>query len=90
MGEGNDEFGLAKYFCSYLLMICKCRKILRHGASGFTLSPKEDVLRICIALKNPSPRLGFIPQTLGQMTGMLTITPPSRQPMIQPTSYVRH
>jgi hypothetical protein len=28
-----------------------CRKILRHGANGFTSPPKEDVLRIFIAVK---------------------------------------
>jgi hypothetical protein len=28
-----------------------CRKILRHGTSGFTSHPKESVLRIFIALK---------------------------------------
>jgi hypothetical protein len=31
-----------------------CRKILRNGAGGFTSSPKEVVLWIFIALKNPS------------------------------------
>jgi hypothetical protein len=33
-----------------------CRKILRQGTSGVTSHPKEGVLRICIAIKNPSPR----------------------------------
>jgi hypothetical protein len=42
----------------------KCRKILRHGKSGFTFHPKEGVLWICIALKNPSPA-GFEPATFG-------------------------
>jgi hypothetical protein len=34
-----------------------CRKILRHGTSGFTSHPKKGVLRIwiCIDFKNPSP-----------------------------------
>jgi hypothetical protein len=32
-----------------------CRKILRHWTSGFTSHPKEVVLRIFIALKNPTP-----------------------------------
>jgi hypothetical protein len=32
----------------------KCRKILRHGTSGFTSHPKEGVLLVFIALKNPS------------------------------------
>jgi hypothetical protein len=31
------------------------RKILLHGTSGFTSQPKEGVLWIFIALKNPSP-----------------------------------
>jgi hypothetical protein len=31
------------------------RKILRHGADGFTSPLKEGVLSIFIALKNPSP-----------------------------------
>jgi hypothetical protein len=33
------------------------------GPSGFTSHPKEGVLRIVIALKNPSPR--FEPVTFG-------------------------
>jgi hypothetical protein len=40
IGEGNENL-----FCS--------RKILRHWTSGFTSHPKEGVLRIFIALKNP-------------------------------------
>jgi hypothetical protein len=51
-----------------------CCKILRHGASGFTSPPKEGVLWICIALKNPSPPQGLNPRTLGSMTIKLTIT----------------
>jgi hypothetical protein len=41
-----------------------CRKILRHGADGFTSPPREGVLRIFIALKNPSPSAGFEPANL--------------------------
>jgi hypothetical protein len=37
----------------------KCRKILRHGADGFTSHPKEGVLRVFIAFKNPSPSTGL-------------------------------
>jgi hypothetical protein len=40
-----------------------CRKIFRHGTSGFTSHPKEVVLRIFIALKNPSPGPGSNPRT---------------------------
>jgi hypothetical protein len=36
-----------------------CRKNLRHWADGFTSPPKAVVLRIFIALKNPSPSAGF-------------------------------
>jgi hypothetical protein len=42
-----------------------CRKILRHGTSGFTSHPKKGVLRIFIGLKNPSPRQGVNPRPLG-------------------------
>jgi hypothetical protein len=44
---------------SHLYDSLESRKILRHGADGFTSSPKEGVLRIFIALKNPSPSAGF-------------------------------
>jgi hypothetical protein len=53
-----------------------CRKNLQHGADGFTSPPKEGILWILIAIKNPSSWLGLNPQTLGQMASMLTITPP--------------
>jgi hypothetical protein len=33
--------------------------MLRHEADGFLSLPKEGVLRILIALKNPSPSAGF-------------------------------
>jgi hypothetical protein len=42
-----------------------CLIILRHGADGFTSAAKEGVLRIFIALKNPSPSAGFDPANLG-------------------------
>jgi hypothetical protein len=56
------------------------RKILRHGADGFTSPLKEGVLRIFIALKNPSPRPGLGLRTLRLIARTLTITPPRRQP----------
>jgi hypothetical protein len=55
-----------------------CRKILRHGAPGFTSHPKEGVLRMFINLKNPSPRPGFNPRPLGLVASTLTTTPPRR------------
>jgi hypothetical protein len=42
-----------------------CRKILRHGAEGFTSPPKEGVLGIVIALKSPSPSTAPEPANLG-------------------------
>jgi hypothetical protein len=42
-----------------------CHKILSHGASGFTFPPKEGVLRIFVALKNPLPSVGFQPANIG-------------------------
>jgi hypothetical protein len=41
------------------------RRLLRHGADGFTFPPKEDVLRIFIALKNSSLSAEFEPAILG-------------------------
>jgi hypothetical protein len=55
-----------------------CRKILRNGTSGFTSHPKEGVLRIFIALKNPSTRPGLNPRPLGPVASTLTTTPPRR------------
>jgi hypothetical protein len=42
-----------------------CREILRHGDDGFTSLPKEGVLRIFIALKNPSSSARFEPENSG-------------------------
>jgi hypothetical protein len=38
---------------------------LRHGTDGFTSPPKEGVLRIVFALKNPTASAGFEPANLG-------------------------
>jgi hypothetical protein len=43
------------------------RKIIRHGANGFTSSPKEGVLRNVITLKNPSPSARFEQANFGSM-----------------------
>jgi hypothetical protein len=55
------------------------RKILRHWTCGFTSHPKEGVLRIFIALKNPSPRPDLNPRPLSLVASTLTTTP-SRRP----------
>jgi hypothetical protein len=49
----------------YLKKSLTCREVLRHGADGFTSPPKEAVLRIFIALKNPSLSAGFEPANRG-------------------------
>jgi hypothetical protein len=51
IGARNDEFGRTKFLCSHFERLT-WSKIL-HGADGFTSPPKERVLRIFIALKNP-------------------------------------
>jgi hypothetical protein len=38
---------------------------LRYGTDGFTSPPKEGVLRIFFALKNPTASAGFEPTNLG-------------------------
>jgi hypothetical protein len=55
-----------------------CRKMLRHGASGFTSHPKEGVLRIFITLKIHRLGGGLNPRPLGSVESTLTATPPRR------------
>jgi hypothetical protein len=62
----------------YLNWSLTCRKILRRGTSGFTSHPKESVLRIFIALKNPSSQPGLNTRPLGPVASTLTTTPPRR------------
>jgi hypothetical protein len=76
VGEGNENLvypSLWDFKWSFT-----CRKILRHGTSGFTSRPKEGVLRTFIALKNPSPWPCLNPQPLGPVASTLTTTPPRR------------
>jgi hypothetical protein len=65
LGEGNHEFGLMKYLLSYFEGTFNMPKILRHGASGISSPPKEGVLRICIAIKNPPPSAWIESANLG-------------------------
>jgi hypothetical protein len=76
MGEGNENLVYPSpwYFKRFLTF----RKILRHGAFGFTSHPKEVVLRIFIAFKNPSPRPGSNPRPLLLVVSTLTTTPSRR------------
>jgi hypothetical protein len=63
--EGNYEFCLTQYLFHLSKGSLTCRKILRHGADGFTSPAMEGVQRIFIALKNPSPSAGFEDANLG-------------------------
>jgi hypothetical protein len=38
---------------------------LRHGIQSFTSLPKEGVLRVIFAMKNPTASAGFEPANLG-------------------------
>src|SRR5215475_4861421 len=49
---------------------------LRHGTDGFTSPPKEGVLRIFFALKNPTASAGFEPANLGTKGQHATSRPP--------------
>jgi hypothetical protein len=76
-GAGRMDKGLrilSILYLRYLKGSLTCRKIL-HGTSGFTSHPKGGVLRIFIALKNPSPLPGLNPRPLGPVASTLTTTP---------------
>ena len=49
---------------------------LRHGTDGFTSPPKEGVLRIFFALKNPTASVGFEPANMGTKGQHATSRPP--------------
>jgi hypothetical protein len=67
---------------SIFVLICKwilhVVKSYYTGPPDLRLLRKKGVLQIFIALKNPSPRPGLNPRTLGPMASTLTITPPRR------------
>jgi hypothetical protein len=78
-GSKEDEWKKSENF-AYPYLKClreslTCRKILRLGTSGFTSLPKEGVVRIFIALTNPSPWPRLNPRLLGLVASTLTITP---------------
>jgi hypothetical protein len=65
MDERSENFSLQAFPSHLQLIVLACRKVLGYGASGFSSHPKEDVLRIFIALENPSPWAGFERANLG-------------------------
>jgi hypothetical protein len=52
--DGKVEFCLMKYLFHISKGSLTCCKIVLQGADGFTSPPKEGIMRILIALKNPS------------------------------------
>ena len=54
---------------------------VRHGTNGFTSLPKEGVLRIFSALKNPTASAGFEPANSGTKDQHATSRPP-KPPLI--------
>ena len=55
---------------------------LRHGTDGFTSTPKEGVLRIFSALKNPTDSVGFEPVNSGTKGQHATARPPKSPPLL--------
>ena len=49
---------------------------LQHGTDGFTFPPKQGVLRIFFALRNPTVSAGFEPANLGTKGQHATPRPP--------------
>jgi hypothetical protein len=66
---------IGRYLCHTPLRYSTCRKILRHGADGFTSPPKEVVLLICMTLKIHCLRLRLNPRTLGRMANTIATIP---------------
>ena len=63
---------------------------LRHGTDGFTSPPKDGVLRIFFALKNPTSSAGFEPANLGSKGQHATSRPPKPMNRIYGIKIRRH
>jgi hypothetical protein len=73
MDEENDYFSPCEVFLFIL------PKLFSYAVKYYDMgppAPKEVLLRIIIAPKNPLPRPGLNPRTLGPVARTLTITPP--------------
>jgi len=76
--RGREMF---RKISSRIRLPCNSRDLLhaanlRHGTDGFTSPPKEGVLRIFFALKNPAASAGFEPMNLGTKGQHATSRPP--------------
>jgi hypothetical protein len=76
LSEVNDEFGLRNIFVHTSKWYLAYHKILRHRANAFTSRLKEGVLRIFIAIINPSPWPNLNQRSLGPVANIPTNTPP--------------
>jgi hypothetical protein len=65
LGEGNKDLAARSIFVHTSNGFLTFHKILRHEADGFTSPPKEVVLRIFMATRNPSLSAGNEPANLG-------------------------
>jgi hypothetical protein len=76
--NGRRSENFAYQYLKYVKGPLICRKILRHGTSGFTSHPKEVVLRIFIALLASgvfeSANLGFSNKHTNHYTTEATLT----------------
>jgi hypothetical protein len=77
MGEGNENL---VYSSLRDLKSCfTCRKILRHGTSGFTSHTKGRFAADFMDLKNPSNFPGSNPRPLGSVARTVTTTKPRQR-----------
>jgi hypothetical protein len=67
---------VARWSLGYVPRVLLHAANLRHWTDNFTSLPKEDVLRIFIALKNPTSSAGFEPANLGIRGQHATSAPP--------------
>jgi hypothetical protein len=82
--NGRRSENFAYQYLKYLKGSFTCRKILRHGMGPSRLLPirEEGVLRIFIALKNPTHWPGSNPRPLGPVASTPTTTPPRRRTLV--------
>jgi hypothetical protein len=75
MGEGNDEFGLVKYFCSYFPSdFLLALKSYDMGLPAILPLGRKAYCGFLSPLKIHHPRPGLNPRTFGPMASTLFIT----------------
>jgi hypothetical protein len=79
MGEGNYNLVYSSLWDFKLPITCR-KNLTTWDLPALLPIREEGVLRIFIALKNPSPFPGSNPQPLGAVASILTTTPLRRLP----------